>query len=384
MTDAPPDPTRRAGGDETPAARAGLRLAEVEELSGIGSWEWDTGSNELFWSEQLCRVYGVEPDPAPRTYEEFIACVHPDDRDLLSATVGDALERRAAFTTEHRVVHRDGSVHVIAGRGRVLTDESGSPIRMLGSARDVTEERRAAEESAAEDRRRIAGQARDDALALLAHDLRSPLAVVVGYVQLLQRQVEMDRFDPERIGPYLQRIGVAARQMTSLLDDLLTDASPDAASEPVEMMAVDLTSWLRDRVEHLEATIGTHTIRTELPETEVPVEVNSPKLERAVANLVTNAVKYSPEGSTVTLALLPGPEGICIAVRDEGIGIPADDLPRIFDRFHRGANVTGRVGGLGLGLTSVVRAVEAHRGSVAVDSVEGEGTTFTITLPRRR
>jgi PAS domain S-box-containing protein len=384
MTDAQPDSMRHAGDDETPAARAGRRLAEVEELSGIGSWEWNIASNELFWSEQLCHVYGVEPDPAPRTYDDFLACVHPEDRDEVAATVRRALEERGRFTTEHRVVHPDGSVHVIVGRGHVLTDEIGRPLRMLGSGQDVTDERRAAADSAAEERRRIAGQARDDALDLIAHDLRSPLAVVVGYTQLLQRQADAASLDPERVRPYLQRIDVAARQMTSLLDDLLADASPDATTEPIETVRVDLAGWLRQRVEHLDATIGTHQIRGELPQTAVPIELNPPKLERAIANLVTNAVKYSAEGTTVTLSLDARPGEVRIAVRDEGIGIPAADLPRIFDRFHRGANVTGRIGGLGLGLTSVVRAVDAHGGSVAVDSMEGSGTTFTITLPRNR
>jgi signal transduction histidine kinase len=255
---------------------------------------------------------------------------------------------------------------------------------MLGSGQDVTEAREAAARQTAEERRNAAGTARDEALALLAHDLRSPLSVIVGYVQLLERQAEKGLPEPERLVPYLERIEVAARQMTSLMDDLLADASPDAEAEPVELEPTDLAAWLREIVEHQEATVATHRVLAEAPDHRVVAPVNRPKLERAIHNLVTNAVKYSDEGSTVRVVLTEAADELRIAVADEGVGIPADDLPHIFERFHRGGNVTGRVGGLGLGLTSALRAVRAHGGRIGVESVEGQGTTFTIALPPLR
>lgn len=388
MTAHPPQRPRSAPPDsddqEGLAARAGRRLAEVEALSGIGSWEWDIRTDELHWSEQLCQVYGVETQPDPITYEQFLGHVHPDDRAEVDATVRHAFETGGSFLTEHRAVHPDGSIHVISGRGYVLVDEDGTPIRMLGSGQDVTEEREAVARQTAEERRHAAGTARDDALALLAHDLRSPLSVIVGYVQLLQRQAEKGMPEPERLMPYLERIEVAARQMTSLMDDLLADASPDAEAEPIEFERTDLAAWLREIVQHQEATVATHQVVAEAPDRPVVAPVNRPKLERAIHNLVTNAVKYSDEGSTVRVVLTEVADELRIAVADEGVGIPADDLPHIFERFHRGGNVTGRIGGLGLGLTSALRAVRAHGGQIGVASVEGQGTTFTIALPRRR
>lgn len=377
---ASPDSDDREGA----AARAGRRLAEVEALSGIGSWEWDIRTDALHWSEQLCRVYGVEPEPDPITFDQFLALVHPGDREEVAATVRRAYGSGGSFLTEHRAVHPDGSIHVIFGRGYVLLDEDGTPIRMLGSGQDVTEEREAVARQTAEERRNAAGTARDDALALLAHDLRSPLSVIVGYVQLLERQAEKGLPEPERLMPYLERIEIAARQMTSLMDDLLADASPDAEADPIELEPTDLAAWLREIVEQQEATVATHRVLAKTPKRRVVAPVNRPKLERAIHNLVTNAVKYSDEASTVRVVLTEAADELRIAVADEGVGIPADDLPHIFERFHRGGNVTGRVGGLGLGLTSALRAVRAHGGRIEVASTEGEGTTFTIALPRRR
>lgn len=378
-----PTPAVDAGLDDA-MVRAGRRLAEVEALSGIGSWEWDMASDELHWSEQLCRVYGIEPDPRPITFDDFLARVHPDDRDAVVATVRDASERRGTFETEHRAVHPDGSVHLIFGRGHVLTAPDGTPLRMLGSGQDVTGEREEAARRSAEEQRRAAGQARDDALALIAHDLRSPLAVVMGYLQLLQRQAAGGAVDPDRLGPYLERIDAAARQMTSLLDDLLTDATLDERAEPVELESVDLGPRLRAVAEHHDGTSSLHEVVASVPSSPVVAEVNLPKLERALHNLLVNAIKYSPEGGTITVGLEADADAARISVADQGIGIPEADLPLVFERFHRGSNVSGRTTGLGLGLISVKRAVEVHGGRLSVDSVEGEGTTFTIELPLRR
>lgn len=370
--------------DDRAEVRAGRRLAEVETLSGIGSWEWDIARNELHWSEQLCRVYGMDPDPAPLTLEDFLARVHPEDGDAVQATIQRALAERSAFETEHRAVHDDGSVHVIFGRGYVLTNEEGTPTRMLGSGQDVTEQRNAELARAAEERRLAAGQARDEALALIAHDLRSPLAVVVGYVQLLERQAQKGTLDAERLMPYLERVDVAARQMTSLLDDLLSDAEVAATQDPIEREPLDLAAYLRETAEHHDAISPMHAVTADVPDHPVVMEVNRGKIDRALHNLVLNAIKYSPDGGPISLSLDAGGDEVRIRVADRGIGIPADDLPYIFDRFHRGANTAGRTVGLGLGLVSVQRAVAAHDGSVDVESAEGTGTTFTIRLPLTR
>ena len=144
MTASDTTPTSSAH-DRSPAAR---RLAEVEALSGIGSWEWEIASDRLVWSDQLRRIYGVLDTDAELSYADFISRVHPDDRDEVAATVQRAFEARDAFAVDHRIVLPDGTIREIHGRGHVLVGEDGNPERMLGSAQDVTEAR------AAEARRR--------------------------------------------------------------------------------------------------------------------------------------------------------------------------------------------------------------------------------------
>lgn len=369
---------------EDAAPRAAQRLAEVEALSGIGSWEWEIATDTLYWSDQLRRIYGMEGEDRSLGYDDFIGRVHPDDRDDVSAIVQQAFEGRSAFEIDHRIVLDDGAIRHVHSRGYVLVGDDGMPARLLGSAQDVTAARTAEQARVEENRRLAAGQARDEVLALLAHDLRSPLAVVVGYVQLLARNARDGRLEVDRMLGYVGRIEESARQMTSLLDDLLVDADPDAARGPLETEPTDLASSIRRIVSHHAALGGPCEIVADLPEAEVVREVNAPKLERALHNLVSNAVKYSPDGGQVTIGLAVDGDNVLISVSDEGIGIPPSDLPLVFERFHRGANVVGRVSGIGLGLTSVLRAVAAHGGRMEVSSVEGKGTTFTVHLPSAR
>ncbi len=366
------------------ASGAGRRLAEVEALSGIGSWEWEVAANRLEWSAQLSRIYGFDPAPLPRTYDDFIGRVHPADREMVERVVQGAFQSQEPFEMEHRIVHDDGSVRVIHSRGEVLLDASGAVSRMLGSAQDVTERRRADAERADEARRAAAGQARDDALALLAHDLRSPLAVIVGYAELLDRQVGVEGSDTAKTRAYLERLTWAARQMSSLLDDLLADASVQGLDDEMVTSRVDLVECVREVAAHHDATSAEHTITAAVPDEPVMVDVNVPKIERALHNLLRNAINYSPDGGPVRVGLERTAAEVRISVADEGLGIPEDDLPHIFERFHRGANAVGRTSGIGLGLISVQRAVQAHGGRVEVDSEVGRGTTFTMHLPAAR
>jgi signal transduction histidine kinase len=255
---------------------------------------------------------------------------------------------------------------------------------MHGSAQDVTDARAAEAERADEARRVAAGEARDEALSLLAHDLRSPLSVVVGYVQLLARQAREGTVDADRLVSYGARIEESARQMTTLLEDLLADADPDAGTDQVETAPTDLGDLVRRVCEHHAGVADDARVEAQVPSQPAVLDVSEAKLERALHNLVLNAIKYSPDGAEVTVRLDATPDEARISVADRGIGIPQAEVGRIFERFMRGSNVTGRATGIGLGLSSAKRAVEAHGGTIDVESAEGEGTTFTIRLPRAR
>jgi PAS domain S-box-containing protein len=228
---------------------------------------------------------------------------------------------------------------------------------------------------------------KDDFLASAAHDLRNPLTSVRGYAELLQRRINQagaPESDPLFVG--LTQILLAADRMSGLIDQML-DLARLQMGRPLELHreATDLVALVRGAVaERAEAT-ELHAIRVmcELPR--LIGHWDPARLERAVQNLLSNAIKYSPDGGEVTVALAqqvtPNGGAAILDVSDRGLGIPAEDLPRLFDRFHRARNVVGRVAGTGLGLASVRQVVEEHGGSVAVESRLGMGSRFTLRLP---
>jgi len=228
-------------------------------------------------------------------------------------------------------------------------------------------------------------RARDTLLATVSHDLKNPLTAIQGLAELSQEQAARgDTPSSARMAARQGGIVTAATQMTALLNELL-DAMQLQMGQPLALdrRPADLVELVHRVVDH-QREIAERPIRViaAVPELICPIDVD--RIERVVGNLVSNAIKYSPRGKAVTVRATreAGPEGVwaVLAVRDRGVGIPAEDLPHVFDRFYRGENVGG-VQGTGIGLASVREIVEQHGGTVAIVSREGGGTTITVRLP---
>jgi signal transduction histidine kinase len=228
---------------------------------------------------------------------------------------------------------------------------------------------------------------RDEFLAAAAHDLKAPLTAIKSMAQLLHRGViRTGTVDTERLVERLTNINATATQMSVQIDDLL-DLTRLEMGQPLELQrdSTDLVALARQAAaEHQQAT-ERHRIRVEAAVPEIVGRWDAMRLARVLNNLLGNAVKYSPEGGEVTLTV--GQENgdagawAVVTVQDQGIGIPAADLPRIFGRFQRAGNAVGRIGGTGVGLASARQIVEQHGGTITVTSQEGAGSAFTIRLP---
>jgi signal transduction histidine kinase len=243
--------------------------------------------------------------------------------------------------------------------------------------------RQAAEHAAALER---AMQARDELLALVSHDLKNPLTSIKGTAQVVERQLQRgSALDPARLAAAMVAIEGAAAKAAAQIDGLL-DIARIQAGEPLPLArrSTDLVALVRATAAEYQQTTESHRIVVETTEPELVGEWDGPRLERAIGNLLSNAIKYSPEGGAITVRVArerDRGDWAVVAVSDRGIGIPAAELPRLFDRYYRGTSVVGRIPGTGLGLSGVRSIVEAHGGSVTAESVAGEGSTFTVRLP---
>lgn len=228
---------------------------------------------------------------------------------------------------------------------------------------------------------------REEFLASAAHDLKNPLANIKSNVQLLERRARSSRPpDPERLADTLHRIDGMVSRAAAEVDELL-DTTRLQMGQALELdrAPMDMVALVRERVAEYAPRSSRHQIHLDANPVEIEGQWDTRRLNRVVGNLLDNAIRYSPDGGLITVTLRhEGEEGagtLVMSIQDSGVGIPANDLPLIFERFHRAANVRGRIAGTGVGLASACSIVQAHGGTINVDSLEGSGSTFFIRLP---
>lgn len=227
---------------------------------------------------------------------------------------------------------------------------------------------------------------RDEFLTMVSHDLKSPLAAIKGRAQVLQRRVRsLEIEERERMESGLASIDATSTRMTRLIDNLM-DVARLRVGQPLELRreCTDLVALTREVIDEVAETTSI-TIELRATTATLTGRWDQARLERVLANLLSNAVKYSPGGGTIDVELeeraCEGSQEAVLRVRDAGMGIPADDLPSIFERFRRGSNVGEGIPGSGVGLAGARQIVEQHGGTITAESIEGVGSTFTVVLP---
>ena len=225
----------------------------------------------------------------------------------------------------------------------------------------------------------------EEFLSSLAHDLKNPLTALRGQTQLMLRRLHRgEPPEPDRLQTGLEGIDSAAIRMTKLLDEL-SDVTRLRAGQAIELdrLTTDLVDLAQRITEEYQRTTERHTLVMESTLESLPGEWDGPRLERVLGNLLGNAIKYSPLGGTVVVKVArddtDGGEAV-LSVQDHGVGIPAGDQERIFERYQRAGNVD-RFAGSGIGLAGARRIVELHGGTISVESQEGEGSLFVVRLP---
>jgi PAS domain S-box-containing protein len=279
-------------------------------------------------------------------------------------------------------------------RGRTFGVLSFATTRARGYDRaDLTlaEElsRRAA---VAVDNARLYGEAdealrlRNDVLAAVTHDLKNPLGAIRVHAEVVRLLLEQGGPTPDRVWEGLDRIDATAAQMTAELEELLDVARLEAGQGLVlNVRPTDLVALARKVVDIYRKTTEVHELRLHAETPSLVGEWDASRVERVLANLLSNAIRYSPDGGQIRVEITQEGDGdkrrAVLQVSDCGLGIPPADVPRVFDRFHRASNIAGRIRGTGLGLSITRQVVERHGGTIGVESCEGEGSTFTVRLP---
>lgn len=352
------------------------RLA-LEASGNIATWVVHPETNTGFLDERFAAIFDVDLEIATHgaPIQVFTERIHDEDRKRVEEAIADAIRTGERYDIDYRIVQRSGKVVWVTVKGKMFNAKTTGKPRFAGVAVEITE-RKAVEDGLQESNRR-----KDEFLAMLAHELRNPLAPISAAAQLLIA-APLDR---ERVHKSSQIIARQVDHMTGLVNDLLDVSRVNRGLVTIQKEPIEIRTIIADAVEQIAPLLQGrhHHLAMELTPVSAIVSVDRKRLVQVIANVLNNAAKYTPQGGRICIRTEVEETNVVIEITDDGIGMTSDLTARVFDIFTQGHVTPDRnSGGLGLGLALVKSLVEVHDGSVTARSKGlGHGSTITIRLP---
>ena len=360
------------------------RLKFIEEATHDGVWDIDLTTGQYEWSDHLYESIGYRPGEIAPTVETANQLIHPEDAERVWDVVSRHLRGETdAYEAEFRIRHKHGHYVWVLSRGKALYDNSGKPVRMIGAHANITRQKETEEalrEAQAQAER--ASRAKDDFLAVVSHELRTPLTPVLTSAQMMEEDETLSIENRQLATMIRRNVELEARLIDDLLD--LTRIARDKLA--LNLGKVDLHQVISQALGICAAEIREKdlSIVTSLSAHPHVMRGDAARLQQVFWNLLKNAVKFSVRHGLVEVETRTADAGhFEVIVKDHGIGMDDQTLPRIFNAFEQGGrDVTRRFGGLGLGLAIAKVLVELHGGTIhAASPGPGKGATFTVSLP---
>jgi PAS domain S-box-containing protein len=360
------------------------RLRMALDVAHIGAWEWHLGSGDMQWSADPEALFGF-PKGSFGPDLRIARTIHAEDRSRIEEAIA-AARRTGTYEADYRAVRPDGGVVWITERGRVFADAEGE--RMVGISRDVTAERESAvererllkSEREARDEAERQSRLKDEFLATLSHELRTPMNVVLGWLEILG--------SGKPIRDLSSTVGVLqrnARLQARLIDDLLDMNRLTSGNVRLEVAPVDVAGALHATIDSLKPAADAKAIQLVAAAEPAAIEIDGDarRIQQILWNVLHNAIKFTQNGGRVDARAERIADEVLVTIQDNGRGISAAFLAHVFERFRQeDSSMTRESAGLGLGLSITKHLVELHGGTITADS-EGlrRGSVFTIRFP---
>ena len=371
------------------ASEERLRLAT--ESAGLATWDVDMRTGSAVWSPPMYRMLGYPPNGGPASLAMWTERIHPDDVGETMRSFKAAQRDNKAFRHECRIIRADdGAERWLAATGQFHPDESRQRSRFIGIMLDITDRRRAdlernellQRESSARRAAEDAARLKDQFLATLSHELRTPMSAVLGWLHLLRS----GKLKPDQEAQALETIERNAHLQNQLINDLLDVSRIITGQLRIERDRTFPSMILESAIDSVGPQAGARrvSINLSLPKDGVVVWGDPSRLQQVFTNLLVNAIKFSPTDSAIDVTMRCTGEDIEIRFVDRGEGIAPEMLPVIFERFRQAdGSITRRHGGMGLGLAIARHIMDLHGGSVVAESAgPGTGAAFIVKLPR--
>ena len=345
-----------------------LRLSR--EAAQLGMFDMDLVNGTMEWDRRCRTLFGISHNDNVTYEHDFVKGLHPDDKERIATIISRLFDRSISsgdYDVEYRTVGaEDGRVRWVRAKGKVYFDTQDRPMRFIGSVLDITPEK-------------INEQRKNDFIAMVSHELKTPLTSLTAYIQLLLREAGQTGESIE--SGILSRANVQTQKMTGLINGFLNLSRLEHGKLELQVTKFRMDELIREVM--ADQTVG--ITNTDLEFTACPsvhVTADREKIGAVITNFLSNAIKYSSKGKKVTIECRVQEGSVVVSVSDHGMGIRADDLPYVFDRFYRvDSDNTRDIAGFGIGLYLSAEIIRFHQGKIWAESEYGAGTTFYFSIP---
>lgn len=371
-------------------AQSQKRFEMAVEGSNDGIWDWNVAEDKL-WISKRCRTMLGHTAEQKQEYgiADWYEMVAPQDRERAKSLIDEHLHWRMRGSATLKFQHASGEVRHIMFRAATLQNINGSVVRLVGIHTDITDimvmqERLKRAKDAAE----AANKAKSEFLANMSHELRTPMHAILGFARLSLKRVNKEQ--DEKLATMLSNIHVSGERLLNLLNELLDLSKLESGKTSFDFRESDLQDALRQTLLELEPLLNAKQMNAELQVNANTVLVHDTKfMVQVFVNILSNAIKFSPAGSRIGIqfseSLLDGTTpALQCSIIDQGMGIPADELETIFDKFAQSSKTSSGAGGTGLGLSIVREIMGAHGGRIWAENIPSGGTVFKFLLPYAR
>jgi PAS domain S-box-containing protein len=360
-------------------------LAEAQRIAHLGNWDWNIVTNELFWSDEIYRIFGLTPQEFGATYDAFLNSVHPDDRELVDRAVDMALSEDKPYSIDHRILLPDGSEHIVHEQAEVMRDDTGQAIRMAGTVQDITE-RKKTEADARQLREELTHVSRVTTIGTLAgalaHEINQPLTAIMSNAQAALRFLDAEKPNLDELREILSDIA----DDTIRSSDVIHQLRDFMKKGEIEVIPLNINEIIKEVVNltHRDTESRNISVRIDTNEDLPEVMGDKVQLQQVILNLVINgfdAMMYQDAGSRELVIQTEQDEdnSIHVAVQDTGMGIEEEKLEQIFEPF-----VSTKPEGMGLGLSINQYIINAHNGRMWATNNPDHGATVHFTLPIKK
>jgi PAS domain S-box-containing protein len=363
-----------------------ILLSEAQRIAHLGSWRIDLDTKELVWSDELWRIFGLEPQPEGMDLEAYLDLVHPDDKLNVANIIKAGMEAKSDFSYDYRLIRPDGEVVTVQANRQIICSEAGVPIQMVGSDQDITAQRKMESElKLARDVALESSRIKSEFLANMSHEIRTPMNGIIGMTELTL-DTELDHEQREN----LKMVKESADSLLSIINDILDFSKIEAGKLDLEMLDFDLSEALKNTLMPLAIRADQKGLELTFdvpPDVATLVSGDPNRLRQIVVNLVGNAIKFTEHGEVAVAVseIERTVDKVCLhfRIRDTGIGIPPEKQALIFDSFSQAdGSTTRKYGGTGLGLAITTQLVGLMGGRIWLESsgLKGEGSVFNFTV----